>query len=28
VRQLFQQRYAEGYIETGVGKTISLADLR
>lgn len=27
-RQLFQQRYGDGYISTGVGKTISLADLR
>jgi len=27
-RQMFQQRYGEGYIEAGVGKMISLADLR
>jgi 7,8-dihydropterin-6-yl-methyl-4-(beta-D-ribofuranosyl)aminobenzene 5'-phosphate synthase len=27
-RQLFQQRYGDGYISVGVGKTISLADLR
>jgi 7,8-dihydropterin-6-yl-methyl-4-(beta-D-ribofuranosyl)aminobenzene 5'-phosphate synthase len=26
-RLLFQQQYGQGYIEAGVGKTISLADL-
>ncbi len=27
-RRLFQQQYGQGYIEAGVGKTISLADLQ